>query len=113
MKLKMRLDARQLPPFPWGSGAAHPTFKYPPGYNYPEAASSSNFYAHYCIYINAHPWTGQFKYLYSNMANPMENNKAVKMLKAAEEGGYGVIGVVSVRTVFNPQCRINTLSHAN
>lgn len=31
-----------------------------------------------------------------NMANPMENNKAVKMLKAAEEGGYGVIGVVSV-----------------
>jgi len=25
----------------------------------------------------------------------MENNKAVKMLKAAEEGGYGVIGVVS------------------
>jgi len=31
------------------------------------------------------------------MANSMENNKAVKMLKAAEAGGYGVIGVVSVR----------------
>jgi hypothetical protein len=31
------------------------------------------------------------------MANPMENNKAVMMLRAAEEGGYGVIGVVSVR----------------
>jgi hypothetical protein len=30
------------------------------------------------------------------MAKTMENNKAVKMLKAAEEGGYGVIGVVSV-----------------
>ncbi|KAE8454373.1 hypothetical protein EG329_005298 [Mollisiaceae sp. DMI_Dod_QoI] len=29
------------------------------------------------------------------MAKSMENNKAVKMLKAAEEGGYGVIGVVS------------------
>jgi hypothetical protein len=26
----------------------------------------------------------------------MQDNKAVKMLKAAEEGGYGVIGVVSV-----------------
>tara|TARA_R110002060_G_scaffold59765_1_gene69571 strand:+ start:1118 stop:1234 length:117 start_codon:yes stop_codon:yes gene_type:complete len=26
----------------------------------------------------------------------MKDNKAVKMLKAAEEGGYGVIGVVSV-----------------
>jgi hypothetical protein len=33
------------------------------------------------------------------MANPMENNKAVKMLKAAEEGGYGVVGVVSVRVL--------------
>jgi len=30
------------------------------------------------------------------MARSMENNKAVKMLKAAEEGGYGVVGVVSV-----------------
>jgi fructose-bisphosphate aldolase, class II len=35
------------------------------------------------------------------MANPMENNKAIKMLKAAEEGGYGVIGVVSVRAFHN------------
>jgi hypothetical protein len=26
----------------------------------------------------------------------MKDNKAVKMLKAAEEGGYGVLGVVSV-----------------
>lgn len=26
----------------------------------------------------------------------MEKNKAVKMLKAAEEGGYGVVGIVSV-----------------
>lgn len=33
------------------------------------------------------------------MPNTMENNKAVKMLKAAEEGGYGVIGVVSVRSL--------------
>jgi hypothetical protein len=31
-----------------------------------------------------------------NMSNSMENNKAVKMLKAAEEGGYGVVGIVSV-----------------
>jgi fructose-bisphosphate aldolase, class II len=30
------------------------------------------------------------------MAKSMKNNRAVKMLKAAEEGGYGVIGVVSV-----------------
>jgi len=30
------------------------------------------------------------------MAKSMENNKAVKMLKAAEEGGYGVVGIVSV-----------------
>jgi hypothetical protein len=30
------------------------------------------------------------------MAQPMKDNKAVKMLKAAEEGGYGVVGVVSV-----------------
>ena len=30
------------------------------------------------------------------MANSMKDNKAVKMLKAAEEGGYGVVGVVSV-----------------
>jgi hypothetical protein len=26
----------------------------------------------------------------------MKDNRAVRMLKAAEEGGYGVIGVVSV-----------------
>jgi len=30
------------------------------------------------------------------MAKSMAENKAVKMLKAAEVGGYGVIGVVSV-----------------
>lgn len=30
------------------------------------------------------------------MTESMKDNKAVKMLKAAEEGGYGVIGVVSV-----------------
>lgn len=30
------------------------------------------------------------------MAKSMKDNRAVKMLKAAEEGGYGVIGVVSV-----------------
>jgi fructose-bisphosphate aldolase class II len=30
------------------------------------------------------------------MAKSMKDNKAVRMLKAAEEGGYGVIGVVSV-----------------
>jgi fructose-bisphosphate aldolase class II len=27
----------------------------------------------------------------------MKDNRAVKMLRAAEEGGYGVVGVVSVR----------------
>jgi len=26
----------------------------------------------------------------------MKDNRAVKMLRAAEEGGYGVVGVVSV-----------------
>jgi hypothetical protein len=30
------------------------------------------------------------------MAKSMKDNKAIRMLKAAEEGGYGVIGVVSV-----------------
>jgi fructose-bisphosphate aldolase class II len=30
------------------------------------------------------------------MAKSMKDNKAIHMLKAAEEGGYGVIGVVSV-----------------
>jgi fructose-bisphosphate aldolase class II len=30
------------------------------------------------------------------MPKSMKDNRAVKMLKAAEEGGYGVIGVVSV-----------------
>jgi fructose-bisphosphate aldolase class II len=30
------------------------------------------------------------------MLKSMKDNRAVKMLKAAEEGGYGVIGVVSV-----------------
>lgn len=34
------------------------------------------------------------------MAKSMKNNKAIKMLKAAEEGGYGVIGVVSVPLYF-------------
>lgn len=29
------------------------------------------------------------------MAKSMKDNKAIRMLKAAEEGGYGVIGVVS------------------
>lgn len=33
------------------------------------------------------------------MASAMKDNKAVKMLKAAEEGGYGVIGVVSVHFI--------------
>jgi len=31
----------------------------------------------------------------------MKDNKAVKMLKAAEVGGYGVIGVVSVSHIPN------------
>jgi len=35
------------------------------------------------------------------MAKSMKDNRAVKMLKAAEEGGYGVIGVVSVSQLFN------------
>jgi len=30
------------------------------------------------------------------MPKSMKDNRAVKMLKAAEEGEYGVIGVVSV-----------------
>jgi fructose-bisphosphate aldolase class II len=30
------------------------------------------------------------------MAKLLKDNKAIRMLKAAEEGGYGVIGVVSV-----------------
>jgi len=30
----------------------------------------------------------------------MKDNRAVKMLKAAEEGGYGVVGVVSVHVPF-------------
>jgi hypothetical protein len=32
----------------------------------------------------------------------MKDNRAVKMLKAAEEGGYGVIGVVSVSQASQP-----------
>ena len=40
------------------------------------------------------------------MAKSMKDNKAVKMLKAAEEGGYGVIGVVSVSPPFFPLRRI-------
>jgi fructose-bisphosphate aldolase class II len=30
------------------------------------------------------------------MPKSMKDNRAVKMLRAAEEGGYGVVGVVSV-----------------
>lgn len=30
------------------------------------------------------------------MANSLTNNKSIAILKAAEEGGYGVPGVVSV-----------------
>jgi hypothetical protein len=93
----------KLPPLSWGSGAGkHPTFptsKYPPGYNYTEATShlKINFspsweFTYITLSIEYH----SISQLYINMANPMENNKAVKMLKAAEEGGYGVIGVVSV-----------------
>jgi hypothetical protein len=33
------------------------------------------------------------------MAKSMKDNKAIRMLKAAEEGGYGVIGVVSVNPI--------------
>jgi fructose-bisphosphate aldolase, class II len=36
------------------------------------------------------------------MAKSMKDNKAIRMLKAAEEGGYGVIGVVSVYLTFLP-----------
>jgi hypothetical protein len=32
----------------------------------------------------------------------MKDNKAIRMLKAAEEGGYGVIGVVSVHLTSLP-----------
>jgi hypothetical protein len=32
----------------------------------------------------------------AQMAKSMKDNKAIRMLKAAEEGEYGVIGVVSV-----------------
>jgi fructose-bisphosphate aldolase class II len=33
------------------------------------------------------------------MAKSMKDNKAIRMLKASEEGGYGVIGVVSVNPI--------------
>lgn len=33
------------------------------------------------------------------MAKSMKDNKAVQMLKAAEDGGYGIIGVVSVSSI--------------
>lgn len=34
-------------------------------------------------------------------ARTMENNRSIAMLKAAEEGGYGIPGIVSVRPAFN------------
>lgn len=41
------------------------------------------------------------------MAPSMKDNRAVRMLREAEEGGYGIIGVVSVScsiSILSPPC---------
>lgn len=37
-----------------------------------------------------------------NMSKSLQNNKAIRMLQSAEDGGYGVVGVVAVFTPRDP-----------
>lgn len=47
------------------------------------------------------------------MTKSMQDNKAIRMLKAADDGGYGVVGVVSVRTTCIPQMLISFFQSRN
>lgn len=47
------------------------------------------------------------------MAKSMQDNRAIRMLKAADDGGYGVVGVVSVRTTCIPQMLISFFQSRN